>query len=206
MMIKLLAALPKARRWVDQQVATHWSSSTPVSEFDFDRLSQFFPRELLSNTRVAVVDRTPAPPLEQWGVGEFNDLGAPVGKSAAGITLGRLFFVRRGREQSESLFFHEMVHVVQWDLLGANGFLALYGILLRKYGYQGSPLEEMAYQLQSQFVDQTEKPFQAVAAIEKYTDEIVAKFVGESWTNRLVLSVVRRLIPGRLSNPVEPLG
>jgi len=44
-----------------------------------------------------------------------------------------------------------MVHVIQWDELGAENFLLLYAIGLVLHGYRHSPLEEIAYQLQSEF-------------------------------------------------------
>jgi hypothetical protein len=40
---------------------------------------------------------------------------------------------------------------VQWRLLGAEFFLALYASGLEKSGYHESPLEKMAYQAQEEF-------------------------------------------------------
>ena len=54
-------------------------------------------------------------------------------------------------QKTESLFFHELVHVVQWERLGVDNFLLAYGIGLMKFGYQDSPLEQMAYFLQDHF-------------------------------------------------------
>ena len=44
-----------------------------------------------------------------------------------------------------------MVHVVQWHVLGAERFLALYANGLEAAGYRNSPLEKMAYDAQELF-------------------------------------------------------
>ena len=49
------------------------------------------------------------------------------------------------------LHFHEMVHVVQWRVLGAERFLALYADGLEAFGYRNSPLEKIAYDAQELF-------------------------------------------------------
>jgi hypothetical protein len=191
MICKLILALPRARRWVNQQVDLHWQSAIPVIGFGFARLPDFFSAELLAAVRVAVVDEVPAPPLEQWGIGAFQELGAPTGKSVAGMALRNLVFVRRGRESSESLLFHELVHTIQWNRLGANVFLALYGLLLREHGYENSPLETMAYDTQSKFNQQPHQPFDAEPIIARRTDELVANVARQSMLNRTALAALR---------------
>lgn len=42
------------------------------------------------------------------------------------MTLGRTVLVRRGHTGSRHLMAHELVHVQQWDRLGAASFLAQY--------------------------------------------------------------------------------
>jgi len=44
-----------------------------------------------------------------------------------------------------------MMHVVQWRLLGAEFFVAMYAGGLEKFGYRNSPLEKMAYDAQESF-------------------------------------------------------
>jgi hypothetical protein len=59
--------------------------------------------------------------------------------------------VLEGYENDEALFFHELVHVLQWSMLGRERFIALYMRGLAKHGYRASPLEKMAYSLQAEF-------------------------------------------------------
>jgi hypothetical protein len=60
-------------------------------------------------------------------------------------------FVKRARAGDEGLHFHELLHVVQWRLLGPERFLKMYADALEKFGYWDSPLEKMAYAAQAEF-------------------------------------------------------
>ena len=88
----------------------------------------------------------------------------------AGVTYKHTFFVRTG-EQTESLYFHELVHIVQWDRLGVDNFLFAYAVGLLQYGYMQSPLEQMAYQLQVRF-EQRRVPENLVDFINEQTDGV----------------------------------
>lgn len=88
----------------------------------------------------------------------------------AGVTYKTTFFVSAGL-QNESLYFHELVHVVQWDRLGVDNFLLAYAIGLLQLGYQQSPLEQMAYQLQAMF-DQQQVLGNLVDVINQRTDAV----------------------------------
>jgi hypothetical protein len=68
----------------------------------------------------------------------------------AGITFRDTFFVD-AIHGSEGVHFHELVHVVQWNALGAPDFLLTYGVGLAQFGYEASPLEAIAYNLQASF-------------------------------------------------------
>jgi len=96
-----------------------------------------------------------------------------------GITFKDTFFIQRGRESEELLHFHELVHVVQWARLGVDKFLLAYGLGLLQFGYEQSPLEAMAYELQNGFASGT-LPNNLVELIEQATDGVwsqAAQFV-----------------------------
>jgi hypothetical protein len=44
-----------------------------------------------------------------------------------------------------------LIHVIQWRLLGPEGFLAAYANGLDEFGYENSPLEKMAYDAEAAF-------------------------------------------------------
>jgi hypothetical protein len=75
------------------------------------------------------------------------------------------FFVRANQASDESLHFHELVHVIQWRILGLEGFLAAYANGLERFGYRDSPLEAMAYDFQARF-DARETAFEVAAEVE----------------------------------------
>jgi hypothetical protein len=52
---------------------------------------------------------------------------------------------------NEAICFHELIHVVQWRLLGPEQFLRLYADGLERFGYRESPLEKMAYDAEAAF-------------------------------------------------------
>jgi len=141
-------ALPSVVAWIDNYIATTGADARPVSEAGFQRLPQFFPPTRLASSKVVVVGRVAAPPLGSFGLTGFRDFES---MPMAGVTYKDTFFVTQNGRSNESIHFHELVHVVQWDELGPDAFLLLYGVGLAQHGYRASPLEAMAYRLQAAF-------------------------------------------------------
>lgn len=150
---RLLGVLPEVRSWIHDYVARHAGQARPVAELSFSRLSDYYSPGLLQRTRSVVVDQPKSPPLGKLGLPELD---AFEHMSISGVTYDDTFFVRLHDSKNESLFFHELVHVVQWNELGFDKFLLVYGIGLMTFGYRDSPLEQMAYRLQAEF--QSRKP------------------------------------------------
>jgi hypothetical protein len=94
------------------------------------------------------VDALPIPPLSKIGLAQFSDFER--GNFDA-ITYLDTFFIRAHRSDDEDLHFHELIHVMQWRLLGPERFLASYAAGLEKFGYRQSPLEVMAYDAERRF-------------------------------------------------------
>lgn len=130
-----------------------------------------FPTEILSKAYAVVVnEKVPFPPLSSMGLHEFSQME---NMQLAGITYDDTFFVHE-HHKSESLYFHELVHVIQWGRLGIDNYLMAYGIGLMQFGYRNSPFEEMAYSLQNDF-DQ--------GMIGKNTIEIINHQTDVIWNN-----------------------
>jgi hypothetical protein len=144
---RLRAAVPKVRDWIEETIAEYSDRAKPVASFGWERLTLCYSTELLERAKVVLVDAVPSPPLDQLGLPEFSD---SMPADAGGITFMDTFFARRD-QNSESLHFHELIHVLQWERLGADNFLLAYGLGLAQFGYRHSPLEAMAYDLQAQF-------------------------------------------------------
>jgi hypothetical protein len=107
-------------------------NATSVIKKPYYRLKKVLPADLLGRTDVVVVSgKVPFPPLSRMGLPEFLQME---NMSLAGITYRNTFFIDH-RHQTESLFFHELVHVVQWERLCVDNFLLAYGVGLLQYGY-----------------------------------------------------------------------
>ena len=50
-----------------------------------------------------------------------------------------------------NIHFHELVHVAQWNALGAEGFITRYIEELAQHAYENAPLEVIAYRLEDHF-------------------------------------------------------
>ncbi len=162
--------LPEVMAWIDQTLQPHLATARPVSDRGFTRLATYYPDALLQTAKVIPTARCPVPPLSRLGLTGFDEFE---NLPAAGITYYSCFFVLHGHERDESLHFHELVHVVQWQHLGPERFILAYALgHLLSGGYRSNPLEEMAYAAQGRF-DLHAPPFDAVAAIQWEGDRVV---------------------------------
>jgi hypothetical protein len=99
------------------------------------------------------------------GLGDFE------GGDYAGITFLDTYFVRTDHVDSEPLHFHELVHVLQWQHLGLDGFISAYAAGLAGHGYRNSPLEVMAYKLQTYF-ESGQPPRDVTSYVRQQLDHI----------------------------------
>jgi hypothetical protein len=72
-----------------------------------------------------------------------------------GITYIDTMFLKPTQSNNESMLFYELVHVIQWRLLGPDRFLLSYANGLECFGYRQSPLEVMAYDAEAAFASST---------------------------------------------------
>jgi hypothetical protein len=98
---------------------------------------------------------------------------AEVGLSGEGVTFLSSFFIKQGFERDESLHFHELVRVVQWQHLGPDRFILAYALGHQRWGYRANPLEVMAYTLQRCF-DAGAGEFDVEAVVRRELGPIVA--------------------------------
>ena len=145
-----IAGLTQAvAQYIRAQRAHYYPRSVPLT---FSELwSRFFSAVDLQRIRVIQPgqERVPNPPfyanLEQLG---FS--GLPNFTSMGAITFDDVVVFHE--PLTPQLIFHEMVHIVQYRLLGIDDFARLY---VRGYlhgGYDGTPLEVCAYELDGRFI------------------------------------------------------
>ena len=180
------SALHVVREWIEATLDEYRRQAVPVSAFDFPRLQKVFPPDLLSRVKVVVVPGdVPLPPLDSMGFPEFTRMGS---RAAAGVTYEDTFFVNN-RCRTESLCFHELIHVLQWARLGTDHFLVAYGTGLIQLGYRNCPLERMAFSLQAKLSLKT-LPEDVVSWVYEKTDAVwdrVTSFLNEGSRQRAVI-------------------
>jgi hypothetical protein len=148
--------------WIQKTLAEHATSAVTVASLGFSRLPHYYDETTLFSAKVVSVSRVPVPPLSAMGLDRFRDFER---MDIAGITYLNTYFLQAEHAHVESLHFHELVHVIQWCLLGPEKFLACYADGLERFGYRNSPLEVMAYNLQDRF-EREAQPFSVEAACQ----------------------------------------
>lgn len=151
------ALYPQVIGWIRQTLAAHAKDAESVASAGFVRLPHYFSEKLLADAKCVLVDRVPTPPLSALGLKRF---AAFEQRDYDGITYLDTFFLKKKNVADEGLYFHELIHVVQWRVLGPERFLAAYADGLEQFGYRDSPLETMAYDAQTAF-SQSKQVFNA---------------------------------------------
>jgi len=122
--------------------------STAIPDRMITPMRAFFPASVLAETRI-VQARMPDPILYPL-VRVFGIQGMLEMSSIGAITL--VDVVAYPDQLDTSTLFHELVHVVQYRVLGLKQFARLYVLgFLEGGGYEGIPLERQAYQLGTRF-------------------------------------------------------
>ena len=161
---------PLIAGWIKKTLAQHASAARPVASFGFSRLPHYYDAQLLASSMVVLVPKVPMPPLSAMGLDRFREFEQ---MDAGGTTYLNTYFVRADQAHSESLHFHELVHVIQWRLLGPEKFLALYADGLERFGYRKSPLERIAFRLQKRF-EREAQPFNVEAACQSLIQDMTS--------------------------------
>ena len=160
-------AYPKVQAWIQKTLATYEKDAQPIASMHFVRLPLYFPHTLLETAKFIPINRLPMPPLSAMGLGRY---AAFEQGDFHGITYLDRYFIKRTVVTEEAVHFHELMHVIQWRLLGPEGFLAAYANGLDEFGYENSPLEKMAYDAEATF-----KRSYAIFDAEKLVAEQLAR-------------------------------
>jgi hypothetical protein len=132
----------------------------------------FFPKPALDSTRLVVLtgQRVTNPPFYgQLVQMEFEPAALPNFALMAAITF--VDTVVSHEPFTDRLLFHELVHVVQYENLGLEGFADKYVRgFLSGGSYDGIPLEVNAYELDGRFAAAPAKAFSVVDEVQGWVD------------------------------------
>lgn len=171
----LMEKLPVIRAWVDDTLKTYAPQTALVRTDQFQRLPLYYPMAVLNSTRVIITNDKVVPPLSQMGLSEFADFEQG---DYAGITYMNTCFIQPKHASEESLYFHELVHVIQWQQLGVERFLLAYAVGLLQWGYRDCPLEQMAYSHQANFEGHA-MPYDVTKAVQAETNTLAQTLFGD---------------------------
>ena len=140
--------------WIRNMLDANAHVAQTVSSRGFSRLPHYFTKHTLVSTKVVIVDPLPVPPLASMALTRFADF---VRGDFDGFTYIDNIFLKPTQSENENVYFHfhELIHIIQWRLLGPDRFLLAYANGLECFGYRQSPLEAMAYDAESVFASST---------------------------------------------------
>jgi hypothetical protein len=142
--------------FIAEQRKAFQPQARPIEAEERHPLQPFFPTDVLDAVRL-VRGRAPEPKfyalLRMMGI-----RNAPPFADMAGITFQDV--VVHVEPLSQTLLFHELVHVVQYKHLGLQGFADAYvrGFLTGG-SYEEIPLEKQAYELEARFAQHPKTTF-----------------------------------------------
>lgn len=142
--------------WVSSQRDFHRPRARTLSDYEKGSLARFFSSETLDEARICFVPMIKNPDF--FAVFETAELPIPFDfRLMHGITFDDTILISEIRDPAENrwmpLLFHELVHMVQYKILGLEGFMQRYVVGWAENGrqYMKIPLEVQAYTLQAHF-------------------------------------------------------
>ncbi|UCH51160.1 MAG: hypothetical protein JSV54_09255 [Chloroflexota bacterium] len=163
--------LKKFEGWIRQQRKIHLANARPLSSQEKSRLDGYFEKRILDKARLASVKKISNPEFYD----DFKNSGITIPldfSTAIGMALVDCIIIHKeiwaDPSSLISTIFHEMVHVVQFDILGLKKHIELYSDSLRQnnYQYNNVILERQAYNLSNKF-DRGKPPFSVSDAVRE---------------------------------------
>ena len=160
-----LLARPVAH-YINSQRDRLENMATALAECTKTKFSPYFPTADVDRVRIIECDPLPISGLPFRNLAHYLALDLPDVSLVSAITFDHIIASRQ--PLVPTLLFHELVHAVQYRLLGVTAFARLYtrGLLFTG-SYDGIPLERCAIELEYRF--QTERsPFGVESEVEAW--------------------------------------
>jgi hypothetical protein len=155
-------------RYIRRQRDRLDETGSPLAVSAKAEMADYFSAADLERVRIAEGDPLPIPEPPFSGVIRALGLDYPDISLTAAITFDHVIATREA--MSSSLLFHELVHVVQYRLLGVRSFAQLYvrGFLAHRR-YEKIPLECCAFELEARYCRGT-VPFSVEAEVKAWIE------------------------------------
>ena len=164
--------IEQGENWIREQRLLHRPDAQPLEPQAVAMLSPFFGPDILRDVRFKSV-----PVIENPGFyKELEAAGRPIPMDFSdthGITFEDTVLLSDRYVSADgppmSLLFHELVHMVQYRLLGVGGFVHRYltGWAENGFEYMAIPLERDAYDLEERFTANPHTPFLVRAEVSR---------------------------------------
>ena len=163
----------QGQRWVKEQRQAFRSRGRALPATALAQFLPFFEEPLLQEVRLVAVPVLENPGFLEDYREDLSEKAIPLldFSSMAAITFVDTILVVDAflREPAGGLIFHELVHAVQYDLLGPDKFVELYilGWVNQGFNYAAIPLEMDAYELQNRYEADPADPFSVSAEVSR---------------------------------------
>lgn len=163
--------IEKYLAWVDEQRVLLLPEARPLTSPEKTKFGGYFEDRILSSVHVVTVDRFENPQFYD----ELTQSGLPIPldlNQAIGLALVDYILIHKQLwaypESAISTIFHELVHIVQMDILGMRKHIELYADSLIKNNlhYHSVFFEKQAYRLSERF-DRREPLFSVHIAVRQ---------------------------------------
>lgn len=157
-MNQLMALLiGQGQKWIKEQRLAYRPLGKVLPEQTVAQFSPYFETSLLKKVRLLMVPALENPGFLEAYRTSFADKGLPLldFTSFSGITFVDTILLVDEFPAADPVatLFHELVHAVQYEILGPEKFVELYilGWVNQGFNYAAIPLEMDAYELQNRF-------------------------------------------------------
>ncbi len=164
--------IEQGEMWIREQRSLHRPCARALTAGEVAVLRPFFGPEVLREVRLRAVAAIQNPDFYR----ALEALGRPVPmdfSTAHGITFYDTVLLSEQSVGADGpplrLLFHELVHVVQYQLLGVDGFAHRYvtGWAANGFQYEAIPLERDAYELDGRFQLDPDRSFSVEAEVTR---------------------------------------
>jgi hypothetical protein len=179
-MNQLMALLiAQGQKWIKEQRNAYRPRGRKLPDHTIAQFSPFFELSLLQAVRLVVVPALENPKFLEAYRSTFDEKAIPLldFTSFSGITyVDTILLVDAfpGADPDATLF-HELVHAVQYELLGPEKFVELYivGWINQGFNYAAIPLEMDTYELQNRFEADPAAPFSVQEEVSRGLELLV---------------------------------
>ena len=156
------------RKWMYAERDLHRAKARKLTPQEKHLLASYFEPQILEDVRIATTERIANPKFYD----ELRRSGVPIPMDfagAIGLMLIDCILIRKELQSDTPGFlhtvFHELVHMVQFEVFGEDRMFELYTEHLLKSSYHGVPFEQQAYSLTARF-ERGNAPFSVREIIE----------------------------------------